>query len=168
MGTLLLLMCLGFAPADIELSAQPVVTKEGPTQLTFEIEPKSTEIYVDKRKLGRADRVKVHKVRPGKHEIRLVYKKDETEFDVSVARGQSLEVKYAFEDSGNEPPPPADDGAKKKGKGKAKGKEEPAPEDEGSDEEKAPDEGKSKKKEPAPEPEPTPGLDEDIPADPTP
>jgi hypothetical protein len=107
MNALLLVLWTGVAPVDLALPSQAVVTKEGPTQLTFEIEPKATDIYVDKRKLGKAGKVKVLKVRPGKHEIRLVYKKDETEFDVSVARGQSLEVKYAFEDSGNEPPPPS-------------------------------------------------------------
>jgi len=165
MNALLLVLCTAVAPADLALPSQAVVTKEGPTQLTFEIEPKGTDIYVDKRKLGKAGKVKVLKVKPGKHEIRLVYKKDETEFDVSVARGQSLEVKYAFEDSGNEPPPPAEE--PKKGKGKVK--EEPPAGDEGSGD--APEkekEGKAKKKEPAPEPEPQQGLDEDIPSDPTP
>lgn len=162
MNALLLVLWTGVAPVDLALPSQAVVTKEGPTQLTFEIEPKGTEIYVDKRKLGKAGKVKVLKVRPGKHEIRLVYKRDETEFDVSVARGQSLEVKYAFEDSGNEQPPVEEP---KKDKGKAK--EPPPSDDEGSGDEPE-KEGKAKKKEPAPEPEPTPGLDDDIPADPTP
>ncbi|MBN2358972.1 MAG: hypothetical protein JXR83_05935 [Deltaproteobacteria bacterium] len=164
MNALLLLLCMGAVPADTGLVDQPVATREGPTQLTFNIEPKSTEIYVDKRKLGRADRVKAHRVRPGKHEIRLVYKRDETEFDVSVARGQSLEIKYAFEDSGNEMPPPAEEGKKGKAKGKSKEKAKPAPDDDDIGGQSPDDEGKKRE----PEPEPMPDLDDDIPPDPTP
>ena len=74
--------------------------KKGPTQLQFEIDPPSVIIHVDKKRVGKAGKVKRYKCRPGRHVIRLVNNKDEVEFEMRVAKHETMVVKYAFEDSG--------------------------------------------------------------------
>lgn len=112
MSTLLFCAILGWSqPA----TAVPVGNKT-PTALVFEIEPDSVVIHVDGKRKGTAGKVKKVPVNPGRHLVRLVNDRDETEFEVKVRKGESLKVQYMFEDSGSQrPAPPAEEpGSEKK------------------------------------------------------
>lgn len=121
-------LCLAFAlvppsSGDVPEGTQQVKKgKKSPTQLKFEIEPTSVVIYVDKKKKGKAKKGKLVRVKPGDRVIRLVNGKDETEFVLRVEKGNTLLVKYAFEDSREETPPAPEPEPKT-----------PAPDDDNSD-----------------------------------
>ncbi len=104
MNALLLSALLFSVPAQSttpdSLQAEAVRGGKKSGTIKFEVAPKSTVIYVDGRKKGKAAKVKKVRVRAGKHDLRLVYNKDETEFEVKVQKGNVLVIKYAFEDSG--------------------------------------------------------------------
>jgi hypothetical protein len=160
---LLLLTTLSAMPPvllDDACVATKVAAKAGPTQLAFEVEPESVIIYVDSKKKGVAKKLKHVAVKPGTHTVRLVWNKDETEFDIKVEKGRTIVVKYAFEDSGAETPPPSEetppaaDEDSKKDAPKARQKE------------KGDEKEKDREKAPAPPPaddEPSDDLDSDIP-----
>jgi len=119
MNALLLCLTVGLAPAsggldgvDIDAVKQQK-QKQGPTRLEFDIEPNTVDIHVGNprsgktKRIGKARKGRMHKVRPGDHLIKLVHGRDETEFVVRVAKGQTYLVQFKFEDSGidNTPPP---------------------------------------------------------------
>ncbi|MFH1811449.1 MAG: hypothetical protein ABIJ09_22095 [Pseudomonadota bacterium] len=134
MNMLLLCSAMSVLPAgglignpDVEV----VKAKAAPTQLQFEVEPANVIIFVDNKKKGVAKKLKAVNVKPGTHTVKLVWNKDETEFDIKVEKGRTVVVKYAFEDSGKEntppaeeTPPPAEDNKKKDA---PKGKQDKAP-----------------------------------------
>lgn len=120
--------------------AVTVASAAGPTQLQFEVEPESVIIWVDGKKKGVAKKLKHVPVKPGTHSVKLVWNKDETEFDIKVDKGKTVVVKYAFEDSGSVAPPPEEtpapaEDSKKKDEPKAKPKKDKAPEPPPADEE---------------------------------
>ena len=85
-------------------NAKQVRAAKTPTLIKFEVAPKATMIYVDGRKKGKAGKVHKVRVKPGKHDVRLVFNRDETEFEIKIQKGKILVIKYAFEDSGRPTP----------------------------------------------------------------
>ena len=75
--------------------------KKPPTETTgieWQVEPEGVEIYLDGKKIGEAGKLGFTPVKPGKHAVRLVRVKDETEIDVEVKKGQTLKFAFKFED----------------------------------------------------------------------
>lgn len=70
----------------------------GATGIEWQIEPEGVEIYVDGKKVGEAGKVQFTALKPGKHSVRLVRHKDETEIDVDLKKGQTLKFAFKFED----------------------------------------------------------------------
>jgi len=80
-------------------SAKPA--KNVVTGIRFEVIPvENTIAFIDGKKVGEVSKIDIVPVKPGKHTIKLVHKKDEVEVDVVVVKKQILDFKYAFEDSG--------------------------------------------------------------------
>lgn len=74
-----------------------------PTQLTIDVKPAGTDVYVDGVKKGKARKPIVVKLKPGKHVVRLVYKGDAHEEEVTVKSGENRIWKWEF--TGVEPAP---------------------------------------------------------------
>lgn len=70
----------------------------GATGIEWLVEPDGVEIYLDGKKIGEAGRISFTPTKPGKHAVRLVRVKDETEIDVEVKKGQILKFTFKFED----------------------------------------------------------------------
>lgn len=75
---------------------------KGRTQITFEVTPPTTTVFVDNKKHGEAGKLTTTgvAVSAGTHAVKLVNGGDEMEADVNVKAGQSLNFRYMFEDSG--------------------------------------------------------------------
>ncbi len=73
-------------------------TPAGQTGIEWHIEPDGVEIYLNGKKVGEAGRLAFSPTKPGKHAVRLVRVKDETEIDVEVKKGQTLKFTFKFED----------------------------------------------------------------------
>jgi hypothetical protein len=81
----------------------------GPTRIRFEVKPPAAVIYLDGKRRGTAgDKPFLVTVTPGKHQIKVTYKKDSSEEPVSVKKGETMNWKYEFEDDQPKKPPPAD------------------------------------------------------------
>lgn len=70
----------------------------GGTGIEWHVEPEGVEIYLNGKKIGEAGRISFTPTKPGKHAVRLVRVKDETEIDVEVKKGQTLKFTFKFED----------------------------------------------------------------------
>ena len=96
-------LCLS-APVWATPLAQPhaVPVKKGAakidTGIQWQVAPEKVEIFVDGKKIGVAGELRVTSVKPGKHAIRLVNGLDETEFEVSVKKGQLVPLQFEFTD----------------------------------------------------------------------
>ena len=77
-------------------SPQPRKQPKPQTAIQWEIEPSSVVVYLDKKKLGRAGDLKRTPAKPGRHTVRLVKGKDETEIDIQVTKGQLLRFVLDF------------------------------------------------------------------------
>jgi hypothetical protein len=83
----------------------------GPTQLTLDIQPPGVEVKVDGKKIGTSgDKPLVVKVKPGNRVVRLVYKGDAHEEEVSVKAGEKKIYAWKFEGSGGPKPAVAEPG----------------------------------------------------------
>lgn len=80
------------APAGAE------AVQEGKTGIAWEVQPAEVVIFLDEKKIGTAGELKFTEAKPGKHTVKLMRGKDETEMEVSVKKGQSLKFVYQFED----------------------------------------------------------------------
>lgn len=109
------------AQAEDKKKAQKGPPK-GRTQITFEVTPPTTTVYVDNKKHGEAGKLTTMgvAVSAGTHAVKLVHGGDEMEADVNVKAGQSLNFRYMFEDSG--PAVPKTDKGKDDDAKKDKGK----------------------------------------------
>ncbi len=78
----------------------PVVeaVQEGKTGITWEVQPAEVVIYLDEKRIGTAGDLKFTEAKPGKHTVKLMRGKDETEMEISVKKGQALKFIYQFED----------------------------------------------------------------------
>jgi hypothetical protein len=70
--------------------------KTDKTGIEWAVEPGDVVIYLDDKKLGDAASVKFTETKPGKHTVRLVLSKDETETDVVVQKGKILKFTFSF------------------------------------------------------------------------
>lgn len=71
---------------------------EGDTGIEWEVAPPSVVIFLDGKKLGEAGGLKFTKSTPGKHTVKLLNGKDETEMEVSLKKGQTLKFTFAFDE----------------------------------------------------------------------
>ena len=67
------------------------------TGINWEVEPATVVIYLDDKRLGEAGKLKFTDAKPGKHTVRLVNGKDETEAEIVVKKGQSLKFSFSFD-----------------------------------------------------------------------
>ncbi|MBI5529224.1 MAG: PEGA domain-containing protein [Deltaproteobacteria bacterium] len=106
MKKILLVSLVALVVVALAVAASAQEKKKGPpkgrTQITFEVTPSSTVVYVDGKKHGEAGKLTTVgvAVSAGTHAVRLVHGGDEMEADVNVKAGQSLNFRYVFEDSG--------------------------------------------------------------------
>jgi hypothetical protein len=101
---LLALTLLFGASAAVALIAITPATAQEPkkvsadkTGISWEVEPPEVQIFLDDKKLGDAGKIKFTETKPGKHTVRLVLGKDETETEVSVKKGQTLKFNFSFD-----------------------------------------------------------------------
>lgn len=98
---LALVGCLS-VPLVPAAQAAPTVTpvKDGEkaekTGISWEVEPASVVIILDDKKLGEAGNLKFTEAKPGKHVVKLMLGKDETEMEVNVKKGQALKFTFSF------------------------------------------------------------------------
>lgn len=71
---------------------------EGKTGITWEVQPAEVVIFVDDKRIGTAGELKFTEAKPGKHTVKLMRNKDETEMEVNVKKGQAIKFVYQFED----------------------------------------------------------------------
>lgn len=67
------------------------------TGINWEVEPATVVIYLDDKRLGEAGKLKFTDAKPGKHTVKLVNGKDETEAEIVVKKGQSLKFAFSFD-----------------------------------------------------------------------
>lgn len=77
-------------------TAHATPAKADKTGIEWAVEPGDVVIYLDDKKLGDAASLKFTETKPGKHTIRLVLAKDETETDVVVQKGKILKFTFSF------------------------------------------------------------------------
>ncbi len=83
----------------------------GPTALSIEVKPAGAEVMVDGKKVGKSGaKPLVVKVRPGKHEVKCVYKGDSHSEEVAVKSGEKLSWAFEFEGVDSEPAKDKDKG----------------------------------------------------------
>jgi hypothetical protein len=71
---------------------------QGKTGISWQVSPDEVVIYLDDKKVGTAGGLKFSDAKPGKHTVKLMRGKDETEMDVVVKKGEALNFIYQFED----------------------------------------------------------------------
>ena len=71
-------------------------TRIAKSAIRWEVTPPSVVVYLDGKKLGRAGDLKATPTTPGRHAIRLVNGKDETELEIEVGEGQIVRFVLDF------------------------------------------------------------------------
>ena len=86
------------------------VLAAAPSQLTLDIKPADTILYVDGKKLGDASKPRTVKLKAGPHEIKLTRKGDTHNDEVVLKPGQHITWKFDFGDDGapKQPTPTAE------------------------------------------------------------
>ena len=93
-SSLMVPLWVGAAPTG---QATPVKEeKADKTGISWEVEPASVVIILDDKKLGEAGNLKFTEAKPGKHVVKLMLGKDETEMEVNVKKGQALKFTFSF------------------------------------------------------------------------
>lgn len=87
--------------------ALALMLNAAPAQLTIDVKPEGVEVKLDGKKLGNSGKPMVKQVTAGRHVVRLTYKGDSHEEEVSLKGGEKKT--YAWEFSGNEGKRPASD-----------------------------------------------------------
>jgi hypothetical protein len=81
----------------------------GPTRIRFEVKPPAAVIYLDGKRRGTAgEKPFLVTVTPGRHQVKVTYKKDSSEEPVVAKKGETLNWKYEFETDQPKKPPPAE------------------------------------------------------------
>jgi hypothetical protein len=94
------------ASAAPALAADKAPAASKRTALVLKVEPGDTEVWVDGKKRGTAEKVKELPLDPGNHIVKLVHKGDEREDQVTLKRGVLTTFEWKFED---DRPKPADE-----------------------------------------------------------
>ncbi len=94
-----------------------VALQAAPAQLTIEVAPPESELFVDGKKKGKAKKPFVLKLAPGRHEIKVVYKGDSHSEEIALKAGEKKTWKWEFEGveapKKKEPEPPTDEAGDK-------------------------------------------------------
>lgn len=77
--------------------ATSLVLAASPAELTIDVQPEGVEVKVDGRKRGTSGKPLAVKLKPGRHLVRLTYKGDAHEEEVSVKAGEKKTYAWAFE-----------------------------------------------------------------------
>lgn len=94
---------------------------KGPGQLTIEVKPSNSVVFVDGKKKGTGAKPIVVKLPAGKHQVRVTHKGDAHEEEVVVKAGEKKRWKWTFEgDEAEQPEKPAE-GEKTEGEKPADG-----------------------------------------------
>lgn len=99
---LALIGCLSVPLARAAFADPPVspvkdgAEKAEKTGISWEVEPAAVVIILDDKKLGEAGNLKFTEAKPGKHVVKLMLGKDETEMEVNVKKGQALKFTFSF------------------------------------------------------------------------
>jgi hypothetical protein len=88
---------------SLVLAAQLLTSN--PTQLTIDVKPEGVEVKVDGKKSGHGGKPVTLTVKPGKHVVRLSYKGDSHEEEVSVKAGEKKTYSWEFEGTKSGAPP---------------------------------------------------------------
>jgi hypothetical protein len=76
-----------------------------PTQLTIDVTPPGVEIKVDGKKIGLSGKQLVLKTQPGRHTVRLSFKGDSHEEEISLKAGEKKSFSWDFGGTGAGSPP---------------------------------------------------------------
>jgi hypothetical protein len=79
------------------------------TALRLKVEPGDTEVWIDGKKKGTAEKLKEIPMDPGTHIVKLTHKGDEREDQVILKRNVVTTFEWKFED--DRPKPPEESGA---------------------------------------------------------
>lgn len=102
--TLALVAFLGatvFAYRPHAVAAEPTADKKAAankTGISWKIEPAHVVVFLDGKKLGEAGSLGFTTTGPGKHSVKLTKGDDETEMDVTVKKGEVLQVSFSFDE----------------------------------------------------------------------
>jgi hypothetical protein len=72
--------------------------KVGKTGISWQVSPANVVIFLDGKKVGEAGAAKFTETKPGKHAVKLVKDKDETEMDIDVHKGEVKTFTFEFTD----------------------------------------------------------------------
>jgi|JI102314A2RNA_FD_contig_41_4097486_length_510_multi_2_in_0_out_0_1 hypothetical protein len=86
------------APDAVQAEGKEGKANEGKTGIAWEVQPAEVVIFVDDKRIGTAGELKFTEAKPGKHTVKLMRNKDETEMEVNVKKGQAIKFVYQFED----------------------------------------------------------------------
>ena len=87
-----------------------LVLAAAPSQLTLEVKPAETIIFVDGKRVGDASKPRTLKLKAGPHEVKLTYKGDSHTDEVVVKAGEKLTWRFTFEDDRPPSQPTVDEG----------------------------------------------------------
>jgi hypothetical protein len=76
---------------------KPVQGKADATGIEWEVSPAHVVVFLDGKRLGEAGALKFTATSPGKHVVKLLNGKDETESDIPLKKGQKLKFVYNFD-----------------------------------------------------------------------
>jgi hypothetical protein len=77
--------------------ARPVAEKAGETGIEWAVGPAHVMVFLDGKKVGEAGALKFTTTAPGKHTVKLMNGKDETEMEVNVKKGQKVKFEFTFD-----------------------------------------------------------------------
>jgi hypothetical protein len=96
-------------PLIVAVVAGAPPAPNGPTRIRFEVKPPAAVIYVDGKRRGTAgEKPFLVTVTPGRHQIKVTYKKDSSEEPLVAKKGETTNWKYEFETDQPKKPPPAE------------------------------------------------------------
>lgn len=75
-----------------------LVLMVAPSQLTLEVKPAATLIFVDGKKIGDASKARTLKLKPGTHEIKLTHRGDSHSDQIVIKPGEKVTWRFEFED----------------------------------------------------------------------
>lgn len=74
------------------------VLAAAPSQLTLEVKPAATIIFVDGKKIGDASKPRTLKLKAGSHEIKLTHKGDSHSDQIVIKPSEKVTWRFEFED----------------------------------------------------------------------
>ncbi len=78
----------------------------GPTSLSIDVKPSGAEVQLDGKKIGKSGgKPLVRQVKPGKHEVKCIYKGDSHTEEVMVKAGEKASWAFEFEGVDSTPEP---------------------------------------------------------------